>query len=341
MTRPGPSLPTLSFEAAPASPLAGFELDPDRGLSADRPHIVAWNLTRRCNLACAHCYISAGSWHAAASELPTATCHRILDEVLEVSPAPVLILSGGEPLLRDDLEELAAHAAEGGATVVVGTNGTRLDDQRIDSLMEAGVRGVAVSIDSLDATYHDRFRHGDGALEDTLAAVERLGRHGLDFIVQTSVTRGNRHELAGLAAWSAERGAVSFNVYFLVPTGRGEGMRGLTPAENDEVLGELLGLEARYRGRMMIRSKCQPQIMRHVIEGDLESPLRSYGTRCPCGVHYCRITPEGKVTPCPYTPVVAGDLTTTSFREVWERSPVFLALRTGSLTGRCGRCEYR
>ncbi len=305
------------------------------------PHVVAWNLTRRCNLACAHCYISAGSWHARSAELPTSDCLRILDQILAVNPAPVLILSGGEPLLREDLEEIAHRAASAGATVVVGTNGTRLTDERIGSLMAAGVRGVAVSIDSLDPTYHDRFRHGDGALADTVAAVERLGRHGLDFIVQTSLTSGNRSELGALAAWSAERGAVAFNLYFLVPTGRGEGMQGLTPAENEEVLEELVELESLYRGRMMVRSKCQPQLMRHVVRGDPESPLLNYRTRCPCGVQYCRITPEGKVTPCPYTPVVAGDLAERDFGEIWRTAPVFRALRESSPGGRCGACAYR
>ncbi len=313
----------------------------DSGVEPGLPHIIAWNLTRRCNLECAHCYISAGSWHVADGELSTAQCHRVLDQILEVNPNPVLILSGGEPLLRDDLEEIAARASAGGATVVVGTNGTRLTDRRIESLMRAGVKGVAVSVDSLVEGYHDRFRHGSGALSDTLDAVDRLAEHRLDFIVQTSVTRGNRAEVGTIAAWAASRGAVSFNLYFLVPTGRGERMRGLSPEENEAVLAELVELERRYRGRMMVRSKCQPQIMRHVIEGGEESPLLNYGTRCPCGVHYCRITPEGKVTPCPYTPVVAGDLATTPFRQVWESSPVFAQLRQGALGGRCGRCEYR
>ncbi len=305
------------------------------------PHVIAWNLTKRCNLACAHCYIAAGSWHAAAGELSTAECHRILDEILELNQSPMLILSGGEPLLRDDLEQIAEHASSAGATVVVGTNGTRLSHERIRSLMRAGVSGVAISVDSLHPEYHDRFRHGAGALEDTLAAVERLREHRLDFVVQTSLTSGNRAELSELVAWAADRGAVSFNLYFLVPTGRGERMTGLTPTENEEVLRELTSLEAVYRGQMMIRSKCQPQIMRHVAEGDGDSPLLNYGTRCPCGVHYCRITPEGKLTPCPYTPTVAGDLRESSFRQVWEESPVFHALRHGELGGKCGRCEYR
>ena len=311
------------------------------GASGPIPHIVAWNLTKRCNLACAHCYIAAGSWHAAAGELATEECHRILDEILAVNPAPMLILSGGEPLLREDLEELAEHASGRGATVVVGTNGTRLTHERIESLMAAGVTGVAVSVDSLDPRYHDRFRHGKGALDDTLAAVSRLREHRLDFVIQTSLTRGNRHELPDLVSWAARVGAVSFNLYFLVATGRGEGMKGLAPEENEEVLAELAGFERRYRGRMMIRSKCQPQIMRHVFEGDPESPLLNYETRCPCGVQYCRITPEGKVTPCPYMPVAAGDLLKESFGDIWRGSPVFRDLREGRLGGRCGRCEFR
>jgi radical SAM protein with 4Fe4S-binding SPASM domain len=180
-----------------------------------------------------------------------------------------------------------------------------------------------------------------GALADTLAAVDRLREHRLDFVIQTTVSRANRQEVARIAEWSAEMGAVSFNLYFLVATGRAEGMAGLTPRENDEALAELAALERTYRGRMMVRSKCQPQLMRHVLESASDSPLLNYATRCPCGVHYCRITPEGKVTPCPYSPNVAGDLRTTPFREIWEASPVFEALRHGALGGRCGKCEYR
>jgi radical SAM protein with 4Fe4S-binding SPASM domain len=305
------------------------------------PHVVAWNLTRRCNLACSHCYISAGSWHAADAELPTGECRRIADELLSVNPRPLVILSGGEPLLRDDLEDVALHLSERGATVVVGTNGTRLTARRIDSLKRAGVKGVAVSIDSLDPLYHDRFRHGDGALADTLAAVDRLRARHLDFIVQTTVTRGNREEIAAIAAWADGKGAVAFNVYFLVQTGRAEGMRGLSPEENEATLADLVVLERQYRGRMMVRSKCMPQIMRHVHREATDSPLMAYATRCPCGVQYCRITPEGRVTPCPYLPVEAGDLSRQTFAEVWADSPVFARLRAGGLGGKCGRCEYR
>ena len=112
------------------------------------PHVVAWNLTRRCNLECAHCYISAGPSETADSELSTEECLRIAGEILEVNPSPLFILSGGEPLLRNDLPEITRFASSRGATVVIGTNGTLLTDEKIAELKDAGVSGVAVSVDS-------------------------------------------------------------------------------------------------------------------------------------------------------------------------------------------------
>jgi radical SAM protein with 4Fe4S-binding SPASM domain len=265
----------------------------------------------------------------------------VVREILAVNPSPLLILSGGEPLLRDDLDTIAAAAASGGATVVVGTNGTGLTTARIAALSKAGVRGVAVSIDSLRPSYHDRFRHGEGALEDTIAALERLRAARLDFLIQTTVTRGNRAELQELAAWAAGQGAVAFNVYFVVATGRGAGLGELPAAEAELVLADLARWEGEYRGRMMVRAKCAPHFMRHVYETDRESPVLNYETRCPCGTQYCRITPDGKLTPCPYLPEVAGDLRTQSFAEIWRSAPLFRQLREAGLGGKCGRCEYR
>jgi radical SAM protein with 4Fe4S-binding SPASM domain len=305
------------------------------------PHVVAWNLTRRCNLECAHCYISAGPHESATSELETAEALRIVDELVAVNPAPLVILSGGEPLLRHDLAQIAAYATQRGATVVVGTNGTLLTEERIAALTAAGVRGVAVSIDSLRPSYHDNFRHGKGSLDDTIAALGRLRAHRLDFIVQTTATKGNRAELERLAQWSAEQGAVAFNCYFLVATGRGAGMSDLAPGEYETILADLARWQREYRGQMMIRAKCAPHFMRHVHAADPDSPILNYETRCPCGTQYCRITPDGKLTPCPYLPEVAGDLRAQSFGEIWRSSPLFRQLREGTLGGKCGRCEYQ
>jgi len=305
------------------------------------PHVVAWNLTRRCNLECAHCYISAGPVETAEGELTTDECYRIAGEILTVNPAPLFILSGGEPLLRSDLADIARFCTARGATVVIGTNGTLLTDERIAELKAAGVTGFAVSVDSLDQKRHDNFRHGQGALAATTDAVARLRAQRLDFIIQTTVTRGNRHELSRLIAWSAGQGAVSFNAYFLVPTGRGARLSDLSAAEYEEVLAELVAEHGRYQGRMLVRAKCAPHFMRHVHAAAPESPVLNYETRCPCGVQYCRITPDGKLTPCPYTPATAGDLRRDSFQSVWSDAELFRHLREARLGGRCGRCEYR
>lgn len=312
--------------AAPAAPL---------------PHVVAWNLTRRCNLECAHCYISAGPEESAASELTGDEFRRIADEILALNPAPLFVLSGGEPLLRADLPELARLATGRGATVVIGTNGTLLTDQRIAELKDAGVTGFAVSVDSLEAKHHDAFRHGPGSLGATTSALERLRRHRLDFIIQTTVTKKSRHELGALVRWSAEQGAVCFNAYFLVATGRGAGLSDISPDEYESALAELVAHSQAYRGRMMVRAKCAPHFMRHVHRDAPDSPILNYQTRCPCGTQYCRITPDGKLTPCPYIPAAAGDLRQRPFAEVWQGAELFRALRSGLLGGKCGRCEYR
>jgi radical SAM protein with 4Fe4S-binding SPASM domain len=325
------------------------EARPSALLAAERPqaegeylpHVVAWNLTKRCNLRCSHCYISAGPFETAESELTTAECHRVVGELLDVNPSPMLILSGGEPLVRQDLEEIASHASGRGATVVVGTNGTTLTEPRVAMLKRAGVSGVAVSVDSLDEGVHDHFRGGAHALERTKEALAHLREKRIDFVVQTTATPRNAAEVPALLDWAAVEGAVCFNLYFLVPTGRGVDLLDLQPQRIEALLAELAVAETRYRGRMMVRAKCAPHFMRHVHQADADSPVLSYRTRCPCGIDYCRITPDGKLTPCPYMPSEAGDLRRQSFGEIWSGAKLFAELRARELGGRCGRCEYR
>jgi AdoMet-dependent heme synthase len=225
--------------------------------------------------------------------------------------------------------------------VVVGTNGTLLTDERIASLKAAGVSGFAVSVDSLEHKHHDNFRHGQGSLAATTAAIGRLRAQRIDFIVQTTATKGNRAEIERLVDWSAEQGAVSFNLYFLVATGRGARLSDLDSAAYEDLLGDLVTYHQRYLGRMMVRAKCAPHFMRKLHQVAPDSPVLNYETRCPCGTQYCRITPDGKLTPCPYLPAAAGDLREQSFDDVWRNATLFHELRSAALGGKCGRCEYR
>jgi radical SAM protein with 4Fe4S-binding SPASM domain len=118
-------------------------------------------------------------------------------------------------------------------------------------------------------------------------------------------------------------------------------MGGLSADEYEELLEQLVDLHVEYQGRMLVRAKCAPHFMRLVHRRVPDSPVLNYSTRCPCGVQYCRVTPDGKLTACPYMPLPAGDLRKQSFEEVWNESDLFLALRTAQLGGKCGKCEYR
>lgn len=309
-------------------------------------HVVSWNLTRRCNLRCEHCYISAGrlSKSEARGELSTDECLRVVDQICEVNPEALLILTGGEPLLRPDVFEIARYAHERGLWVVVGTNGVKLSERLCQRMLDAGVRGVSLSLDALDAATHDRFRAVKGAWENTVNGARLLTRLEMPFIVQTTVGEHNRGDLRAIADLAADLGARVFNVYFLVPTGRGSYLSNISPDDYEQTLAELVELQRAFAGKMLVNSKCAPHYQRVLYQQDPQSPfLKSYAAGaggCPAGTHYVGIRPDGDVTPCPYLPVYGGNLREKSFREIWEGSEVFERIRArSSLGGRCGSCE--
>ncbi|MFQ5722873.1 MAG: radical SAM protein [Terriglobia bacterium] len=301
------------------------------------PYVISWNLTQKCNLRCHHCYIDAST--AMPGELSTQEALRVMGEVAEVCRETILILSGGEPLLRPDLDELVARASDQGMLVVLGTNGTLLSRARARSLAARGLSGVGISLDSLLSPRHDAFRGVQGAWQ---AAVEGLGAAraaGLDVQIQMTLTRENVLELPRVVHFSRQVGARVLTVFFLVCTGRGQDLVDLTPEEYERILQRLAQLQD---DRVMIRPRCAPTFRRVLAQRKPQSILlESDIGRCMAGKNYCRITPDGKVTPCPYLPLVAGDLRQQSFGALWRSAPLFQALRDPTLQGRCGACEYR
>jgi radical SAM protein with 4Fe4S-binding SPASM domain len=172
-----------------------------------------------------------------------------------------------------------------------------------------------------------------------------LGRVGFPFIVQTTAGAHNRGELEELAelAWS-ELGARVWNLYFLVPSGRGQFVSDLTPEDYDEVLTALRRIQRRYQGRMVVNAKCAPHSVRQLLEEDPSSPFfRSFAGGaggCPAGTHYLGIRPNGDVTPCPYLPLFGGNLKHERLVDVWNDSELFRTIRSRNrLGGRCGDCE--
>lgn len=319
----------------------------------ERPYVVSWNLTYRCNLACEHCYLDAGPNKVKLpaftdrSELGTEDCCRIADEIAAFAPEAVTILTGGEPLLRRDIVEIIRYAAGKGLWVVVGTNGVKITENLAEILKAEGVRGLALSLDALDAERHDAFRRVKGAWQNTVEGAKILTRTGLPFIVQTTVGAHNRAELEAIAAFAHdELGAKVWNVYFLVPAGRGSFVSDFAPAEYDEVLRDLAAIQRRWTSKMLVNAKCAPHFVRTLLSAEEQAPFPKTFTGgaggCPAGTHYLGIRPNGDVTPCPYLPLFAGNLGETGLKALWESSDLFVKIRQrGDLGGRCGPCELK
>ena len=339
MSTPNTIPPSLTFR-----PFEGFA----------RPYVVSWNLTYRCNLACEHCYLDAGGTplvgsdnFADRSELGTEECFRVIDEIAAFAPECLTILTGGEPLLRRDILEIVQRAAERGLWVVVGTNGVSITENLARRLADAGARGLSLSLDALDADRHDRFRMVRGAWRNTVQGAEILNKAGLPFIVQTTAGAHNLGELHAIADFAHDRLAAKvWNLYFLVPTGRGQFVSDMTPAQYDEVLASLYRIQQKYQRRMLVNAKCAPHYIKTVLENagaESDPKFRTYSGGaggCPAGTHYMGIRPNGDVTPCPYLPVFAGNLRRAALTDLWTSSELFVGIRRRSeLEGRCGACE--
>jgi radical SAM protein with 4Fe4S-binding SPASM domain len=308
------------------------------------PHTISWNLTRRCNLRCAHCYLEADfrAGHI-TDELSTRDCFDLVTQIAEVNPGALLILTGGEPLLRPDIFDVAGCAATHKLLVVVATNGTAVDPANARRMASAGIKGVGLSLHSERAEGHDRFTGVPGSWQAALGAAEVLREVGMEVVVQTSAMSWNCEEIPRVVALAHKLGARFFNLYFLVCTGRGQGLTDISSAQYERLLVQLYELQKEYAGRLLISAKCAPHYKRVVYAADPNSPfLKTYPGGCPAATHYCRISPEGEVTPCPYLPLGAGNVRRTRFAKIWREAPLLEKLRDRSrLEGRCGVCEFK
>jgi heme b synthase len=314
------------------------------------PKWIAWEVTGRCNLSCIHCRASAGmSSHD--TDFTTEEAKALIDDIAEVS-SPVLVLSGGEPLLRPDLFEIARYGTDKGFRMCVATNGTLVTDEVVGKMKDAGVKICSLSLDGSTAAVHDDFRKQPGAFEATLRAAETFRRNGMQFIVNSSFTNRNRHDIPAVCRLAKSIGAHAWYMFMIVPTGRGQ-----------EILDELIGkedyeeiLEWHYRmekeeTEMLVRPTCAPhyyrvRLQKMKAEGETFTP-RSLsfstggGKGCVCAQSICFIDSRGNVQPCSYFPVVAGNVKKEKFGDIWRNSELFRTLRDfDSYKGRCGECEY-
>ncbi len=305
------------------------------------PQLISWNMTFRCNLRCPHCYIDA-SEREGKGELSTDEGRMLIDQIAETSEASklILILSGGEPLLRKDVFELARYATEKGLIVAMGTNGTLITDSVANELKSCGVKAVAISLDSSVPERHDVFRGVKGSWKRALEGIDACIKKDISVQVNTTVTQQNYDEIDDIMALAEKHGASAFHLFFLVPTGRGKAIEDISPDMYEQMIEGVLEKVASARYNLAVRPVCAPQFMRIASQKGLD--LKRWTRGCIAGLTYCRIYPTGEVTPCPYLPIKLGNVRETHFKEIWFESPILKALRDfDNLKGKCGVCEYR
>lgn len=310
--------------------------------------LVAWEVTRSCNLSCLHCRASAEKGPY-PDELTTAEGLNLLNQIREVGQ-PVVILTGGEPLLRPDIFELARHGDSLGLRMVMAVNATLLSVEKAQKLKESGIQRISISMDGATAESHDFFRQVKGSYAGILKGIEAAKAVGLEFQINTTVTKHNLSDLARIQEKVLELGAVAHHIFMLVPTGRGRSLSDQTISAQ-EYEDTLTWLVTRRREiPLAIKATCAPhyyRILREVgrKEGE-EISFKTHGldavTRgCLGGAGFCFISHQGQVQPCGYLEVDSGNVRKQSFKEIWETSPVFLAIRDRSqYSGKCGQCEY-
>ncbi len=316
------------------------------------PRLVAWESTRACNLACVHCRASAQLEHH-PQQLSTSEVLRVVDEIAEFS-RPILIITGGEPLMRADIFDIASYATRRGLRVVMSPNGTLLSPEVVQKMKASGVMRISVSLDGSSPERNDTFRQVPGAFQAATRGLAYAREAGLPFQINTTVTRRNLDDLPDMLQTVIDLGAVTWDVFMLVPTGRGKIEDEVTPEQYEQVLDWIY--EVSRKAPIPVKVTCGPHYVRifrqraraegrsmREEEGPTGQGLSGRGPAgCLAGKGFCFISHTGEVFPCGYFPIPAGNVRHQHFREIYQESELFATLRDATkLKGKCGHCEYR
>ncbi|OGP55288.1 MAG: heme b synthase [Deltaproteobacteria bacterium RBG_13_52_11] len=317
------------------------------GLLKPDLRMIAWEITRSCNLNCLHCRAAAekGPYEG---ELTFEECFRFIDEVAAFSK-PVLILTGGEPLLREDIFEIASYGTRKGLRMVMAVNGTLLDAKKAQAAKRAGIQRVSISLDGATAEGHDQFRGVIGAFAGAMEGINYLKEAGLDFQINTTVTKGNLAEIETILQLAIRLGAVAHHIFLLVPTGRGRELAGedVAPDAYEQALAWFAEQEDKVP--LQLKATCAPQYYRIVHQRggakdwkEQGEGLHTFTRGCLGGISFCFLSHRGDVQPCGYLEINVGNISERPFQEIWAEAEVFQRLRdVNNLKGKCGRCEYR
>jgi heme b synthase len=315
--------------------------------AAQAPRLVAWEVTRACDLACLHCRAVAQP-HADPRQLSTDEAFRLVDEIAAFRQPVILILTGGDPLKRSDIFAIAERASRAGLRVVMSPSGTQVTPASVAEMKRVGVQRISVSLDGSTSALHDVFRRVPGAFEQATASLAYAREGGLPFQINTTVTRHNRHDLAEMLRLAVEIGAVTWDVFMLVPTGRGKVQMEITPAEYEETLHFVY--EASQTAPIQVKMTCAPHYKRIQVQERRRSGTKripphaahGFSRGCMAGFGFCFVSHIGEVGGCGYLPLLAGNVRQAPLTEIYRESPLFKSIRDANLLqGRCGICEYR
>jgi radical SAM protein with 4Fe4S-binding SPASM domain len=306
----------------------------------NKPRLLALELTRRCRFNCRHCRADAGA-AGCADELSTDQWTRILAAIAAYEKC-VIILTGGEPMERQDIHDLIRHGRGLGLRMVMATCGYAIDDQSVKALQEAGVMALSFSLDGAQARTHDAFRRTPGAFDTVVKAAETARRAGMRFQINTTITRGNLAEAPAIAELAHRLGAYCWNPFVLVPTGRGQEMADelLEPRQYAELLADLLAIKTQLS--IELRVTCGPQYARLYRESQT-GPSQAHVSGCMGGRGFGFISCRGDIQTCGFLDISAGNLVDGGydFAKLWEESKFLNEIRdVPSYKGKCGRCAY-
>lgn len=321
--------------------------------SGDKKHaelrLVAWETTRNCNLNCAHCRASA-TMGPYSGELDTAASFRLLDQIREVGQ-PIVILTGGEPLLRPDIFDIAKYGTDKGLRMVMAPNGTLVDDENAAKMKASGIQRISISLDGATRERHDSFRGVPGAYDAALKGIASAKKAGIEFQINTTISKLNYDQIPAILKLAEDLGAVALHIFLLVPTGRGKYIidQEISAEEYETTLNWFY--DQRDKTRLQLKATCAPhyyRILRQRAKEDGKSvSFQTHGldavTRgCLGGTGFCFISHTGVVQPCGFLDLNCGDVTRESFADIWKNSRIFNSLRNyGNLKGKCGACEYK
>jgi radical SAM protein with 4Fe4S-binding SPASM domain len=316
------------------------------------PLVVAWEVTRACPLACRHCR-AAAQHRAHPAELTHEEGRALIADLARGFPGAVLILTGGEPLTRPDTLTLAAEATAHGLQVALSVDvGWLLTPERCGEIRVAGVRRVSFSIHFPDPARSDRFAGAVGFFDAAIDGLGRLQAAGVPFQLHTSVMKGNADALQRLYDLALEVGAAGWELFFLVPTGRGAGLAGeeLEPLEQERVLRWLYDLQR--TAPIPVKQICAPHFRRVEVQAARErgerrptritTRLTTMSRGCLSGNGFCFVSHVGDVCGCGFLPLSVGNVRDHGFSALYREAPLFEAFRDPArLGGACGACEYR